>query len=209
MTIKVKLTQLAQESLSGGQSSGASRQKYHLSVIEQYLDMAFADIMQEQFDNAGNDFTVFDNFAKGYKCILKYDATRDEKYFDLPVTLIPLRPKQAGIRGIAMYKGQQLAFAPIQNASMPMWSELEAMRIDPTVSYYLEDSKVYLPFNAPSTGAELMIKVVTPYAELEDNDNVYVPGGKNEMLFQRVWQFMSLRGNSKDDVNDNSGFQTK
>lgn len=208
MTIKAKLTELAQESLAGGEANASIRDKYHLAVIEQYLDLAYADIMQEEFNNAGNDFTVFDNFAKPYKCTVLYDEGRDEKYFVMPVTLIPLKPKQAGLRSISMFRGQQVAFAPIGNASVPMWNELEAMRVDSTIAYYIEDNKVFFPMNAPNKDAQLMVKVITPYAELDDNDNVYVPGGKNEMLFQRMYQFMNLRGNREDEYNDNNSIQT-
>lgn len=209
MTIKNKLIELAIESLSGGDAPAEMRGKYHPAVIELYLDMAFSDILQEEFQNAGSDFTIFDSFAKPYKCIVKKDDDREQKYFDLPVTLIPLRPKQAAIRSISLYNGERLAFAPIQNASMPMWDELEAMKIDDTCSYSIEGSRVEFFMNAPLTGAEILVKMITPFADLLDNDDVFVPGGKNAMLFQRMYQFMSLRGNSKDEINDNNPFQTK
>jgi len=210
MTTKVKLIQLGQESLAGGDAPAEIRGKYHSAVIEQYLDMAYADILQDQFDTAGNDFTKFDNFAKGYQCTIAYNKETELKYFDLPVTLIPLSPKQAGIRSISMFKGQQMAFAPIQNSSIPMWDELEAMQVDTeTCAYMVEENQCVLYKNAPDIGAILLVKVITPFAELKSSDTVYVPGGKNSILFQRMYQFMSLRGNSAEKYNDNTSVQTK
>ena len=204
---KDKLIELAQESLAGGDVSAELRGKYPKPVIELYLDMAYSDVMQEEFEKAGSDMTIFDNAARPYKVLVDYNKDTEMRFFALPVQLIPLRPNQAAIRSISMYKGQQVAFAPISNSSIPVWNELEAMGIDSTCSYMIEDNNVVLYRNAPQVGAEIMVKIITPFSELSDTDNVTVPGGKNEMLFQRMYSFMSLRKNIKTEYNDNNSDQ--
>lgn len=204
---KAVLVELGQEALSGGDAPAELRGKYHKAVIEQYLGLAYADVLQTQFDEAGSDFTVFDNAAKRFKCTIALNEELGMKYFDLPASLIPMKPKQAGLRSISMLKGQQIAFAPIGNASIPMWDELEAMKIDNTCSYMIEGNQVVLYRNAPDVGSLVLVKMIVPFSELDDDDDVTVPGGKNSMLFQSMYGFMSLRGNRKDEYNNNNSTQ--
>lgn len=212
MTKKSILIELGQSALSGGDVAAEIRNKYHSSVVEQFLGLAWADIIQEQFklSVSGNDFTIFDNFAKPFYADVLYDDDREEAYFVMPVSIIPLQPKQAAVRSISLKKSQQLAFAPIQNASMPMWSELEAMRIDNvTVSYYLEGNNVYFPFTHPETLSKLLIKVICPFDALDDDDDVFVPGGQNEALFMKMFQIMVQQGNKNVEYNENNSTQTQ
>jgi hypothetical protein len=205
MSTKEQLIELGQESLAGGEPSAAMRQKYHHAVVAQFLGMAYDDLLQILFADAKGDTMVFDAFTKPFKAIVAYDSARDEKYITLPAKMIPLTPKQAGIRAISMYKGQQIAFAPVQSTASPMWAEMEAMKIDSTISYYLEgESSVFFPGpNVPETGAQLMVKLICTFAEFADTDEITVPGGKNEVLFNSMYQFMNRRGNRKQDTNDN------
>lgn len=208
MATKVKLIQLAQETLAGGDVSASIRGKYHLAVVELYLAMAWADILQDLFDSAGNDLTVFDNLSKRYECTIDYNQDIELKFFKLPISLIPLRPKQAGIRSISMLKGQQKAFAPIQNSSIPMWDELEAMQVDTETCFYmLEENEIICYRNAPQIGSKILLKAIPSFTDLKDGDDVFIPGGKNEMLFQRMFSFMDKEGNVKDNYNDNNSFQ--
>lgn len=205
---KKQLVELGQESLAGGDVPAELRGKYHQAVVEKFLEMAWEDILQNLFLTVGLDRMLFDSFAKPFKCFVLNDTDRGERYINLPIQLIPLTPKQAAIRSISMYRGQNVAFAPIQNTSLPMWGEMEAMRIDDTVAYYLEGQKIFFPGpNQPPIDGELMLKLICPFSAFEDDDQVSVPGGKNEMLFDAMYQFMNRRGNRAVEVNDNNSDQ--
>ena len=203
---KAKLVELMQETLAGGDAPAEIRGKYHPAVISAFMDLAYTDIMQKEFDEASQDFS-FDNSAKRFQAEVKYNKDIDRKYFDLPIQLVPLRPKNAAIRSISLYQGQQIAFAPISNASAPMWAELDAMKVDNTCSYMIEQNQVVFEMNAPQTGAKVMLKLIPSFSELEDKDNVLIPGGKNILLFQSVYQIMSLRRNRDMNINDNNSLQ--
>jgi hypothetical protein len=88
-----------------------------------------------------------------------------------------------------------------------MWAELDAMKVDNTCSYMIEQDQVVFEMNAPQTGATVMLKLIPSFAEMDDNDNVLIPGGKNILLFQSVYQIMSMRRNRGIDINDSNSTQ--
>lgn len=207
---KKQLIELGIESLCGGNPTPALLSKYHPAVVSKFLGMAYADLLQNLFDNGKKDYMVFDTYTKPFPAIVEYDAERDERFIRLPAPMIPLTPKQAGIRSLSMYKGQKIGFAFIQSTALPIWEESEAMAIDGTVACYLEGEKIFFRNpNAPEVGAKLMVKMVCDFESFEDTDIISVPGGKNEVLFDSMYQFMNRRGNKKQDTNDNVTVQAQ
>jgi hypothetical protein len=202
------LVELAQEALAGGDAPSEVRGKYHIAVIAQFLSMAYTDILQKEYDREDSEPSLFDNCAKRYELVVERNQRIDRNYVKLPVSLIPLRPRQAALRAISLLKSQQLAFAPIQNTSAPIWAELDAPKIDPTCTYMIEQNQIVFENNAPEIGSTLLIKIIPSLAELDDKDDVIVPGGNNMLLFQQMYQIMSMRRNRGDlNIDDNNATQ--
>ncbi len=207
MATKAQLVELAQEALAGGEVVAELRGKYHEAVVSLFLGMAYTDIIQTGFNNAGSDYSVFDNLAKRYYGKVEESTITGKRFYKIPVPLIPLTPKHACIRSVSLQYGQQRAFAPISNTSAPIWGELEAMRVDSTCAYMIEENEIIFELNPPPVGADLLVKIIPSFENYDDDDTVVVPGGQNTALFTQMYQIMSLRGNRDLQINDNNSTQ--
>lgn len=203
---KAVLIELIKENLAGGDAPAPIRGKYDDRVIEKYLEMGYddlvADIYKECFKT--NNYSLLDNFGKAYKVVILKDEDRGEYYVELAISVVPL-PDNQGIRLVSPYKDQSQAFDYIDNNSQHVFRYLFNNVVSPTGIYYTELPRIYVSnFPTALIGKELMVKVIPPFNGLDENDDVFLPGGNNLALFDRVYEIMFRKNKTPQDDYDNN-----
>lgn len=209
MATKQNWIDLVRELLSGGDAPAEIRGKYHPRIVEKYLELAYDDIVTEvaKEGQITGDYSLLDMFALPYKVAVQYDSAREQKYIDLPILVMPL-PDGAAIRLVSAPKNQGQQFIRIAMNSQSVWNELEADRVDPKPGFYIENEIMYFDENFPYGLTDVLLKIVASFGALGKNDRIGVPGGKNEMMFAKVFNIMmQKKANPQDYYDDNNNKQ--
>ena len=183
---KEQWAELINLKLAGGDAPAQIQGQYSIQEIELYLTMAFNDVLASAWKESPS---LVDDFVRSKKIALQTDTTRDERYVVIPSGVLPL-PSNQGIIQIRQPKNPNMAFALIDINALPILSELEVGVIDNRVGYYAEGTKVYFDEHLPSIVEELLVKWITPFEGLGDEDEVSVPGGNNQVVFDTVYKLM-------------------
>lgn len=209
MTTKRNWIDLVLDNISGGDAPAEIRGKFHPRVIAIYINMAFNDILIEVLKEANfhRDFSTLDPYVKRYVEKIKIDSITQKKYVDMPVSVVPMFDAEQ-YRLVCPPLNEALAFAYLANNSQAMWEILEAAEVDSTPGFSIEAKKMWFDDNLPVGQEDILMKLLVSFQDLNDDDEVVIPGGKNEILFERVYNFMSgKRTVARDDYNDGNSKQ--
>lgn len=187
MATKEQWIELINLKLSGGDAPASIQGKYSLPEIEHYLTLAFNDVLAAAW---AQDHSMLNDYIKSKKYTIKYDAVREERYIQVDATILPL-PDNSGYVQLKYPKNPNLQFALLDVNSLPIFAELEVGRIDTKVGYYIESQKVIFDRNLPKVIEDIMLKYITSFGGLSDDDEVVVPGGNNQAVFSTVYQLMA------------------
>jgi len=205
--IKEKLIELVQLNLAGGDTSEETGSKYDIREIELYVGMVYDDLIMQAYieGRKTGDFSFLDDYAAPFKVSVLNDEDRDERYIVLPVNPVTL-PDQASIRLISPYKNQNFSFNPMESNSSGVWDELDVDIVDTRPSYYVEGLNVY--FDDRLAADELMVKLVQPFSNIPDSSEVYVPGGKNTIIFDKVKEMLASKNQfPRQDIDNQTSKQ--
>lgn len=190
---KEELIDLVKLNVTGGDAPAELKSRYSPQEIEKYLEMAFDDMVYQTYLDGykTGDFSQVDNYMLSYIFDVQYNDDRDQYFVELIPQPIPL-PDNFSIRQISLPKDQTLPFAPVDNVSASVWAELEADYVSPVIGYSVEAYLVYFDNKFPRYMAKskIMVKQIVPFSALEDNNSVFVTGGNNMMLVQKVIQML-------------------
>jgi hypothetical protein len=99
---------------------------------------------------------------------------------------------------------QKLKFWYSDNNTDDVYSELEVGTIIARTRYYVENNKVYYRnYDHNITG--LLFKLVVPFSEFDDEDNIAIPAQQNAQVFNMIVNLLRQKPPEKH-TNDN---QTK
>jgi hypothetical protein len=189
--------------LGGGNTPASVEAKYTPQMVEKALELAFDDLCYQAYAfglKTGN-YDNLDMYVRSYKMKVLTDTVRDEKYSIIPVIGTSV-PDTVALRLLSPVKGQRLAFAPIENYSIPVWNELEVNQVDSRVSFYIENGHIYYDEKLPQEITEVMGKIVSPFSTFLDTDTVFVPFGQNTALLTQTIQLLSRQAqpSNNDDM---------
>lgn len=203
---------MVQDHLSGGDLVDDLRGRYHPEVISGYIEMAYNDLVWQITEAALNpkkgtvDFSHLDAFTQMYRNItVDDDADRSLKYSVLPFAPVKL-PEGLGIRLIAPEDDPANPFSHVDSNSQAVFGTLEVGSVDTVPTYHIEkvsgnEYRAYYDSNIGSI-AEVSMLLVLPYAQIDDFDQLPMPGGKEMAIFDAVVERMS--GKAREDIiNDN------
>ena len=193
--------------LAGGDAPTDVKGRYHPEIIGKHVAIAYNTIIHDAYNEAlsANDMSQLDNFTKAYSSVpVVLDSARDRYYSNFPAGVAKL-PKNSSIRHISPMKDEANAFAYIENTSISVFSELEVSQVDDIPAYFVEGDKVFYHWRNEMVETVLM-KLVVPFDEFSDTDEVSIPAGKDQMVFGMIAEL--LRGKPPEDViNDNNAKQ--
>lgn len=186
MATKEQWVELINLKLSGGDAPAQLQSKYSLPEIEHYLTLAFNDVLAAAWLQ---DHSMLNDYIKYKVYDVKHDAVRDERYISVDVIVLPLRDN-AGYAQLKYPRNPNIQFALLDLNSLPIFAELEVSKIDNKVGFYVESERIYFDSNLPKIVDQVMLKYITSFEGLSDTDEVTVPGGNNQAVFNSVYQLM-------------------
>lgn len=196
--LKNVFIEAVRKGLTGGNNTADSLGKYHPLLIEQYTEMAFNTHFFMIFKQ---DLSNYDRFCKTYKNIaVEYDSATDEYYCTLPIRVPQLPDVQEGVRRINPMKSISRKFIPLKKDSWEGWSELEAGKVDTSIGYCLDTTRV-LWENNPGVD-DVKMDIVRPFSEYEDTEDIPIPAGADVQIVDIVRKLMATTPNH-DKQNDN------
>lgn len=203
---KEQAVELTIDYLAGGACPSDLRGKYHPEIVSKYWEMCYGEILYQINANAIDyrDFGQLDSYVKAYKDVpVLYDSSRDEHYSLLPASVVQF-PKNRGIRSISPSQDQRAKFWYSDNNTDDVYSELEVGKIINRVRYYVENNKVYYRNYDPNF-TKLLFKLVVPFSEFSDTENIAIPAQQNAQVFNMIVNLLRQKPAEKN-TNDN---QTK
>jgi hypothetical protein len=202
---KENLIDLLTTQLAASDITGPMMRKLHQRDIEQLVSMAYNNILFEAYNafKKTKDTSNFDQYIKTYKDVdVTFDASRDEYYSIIPVTLAQL-PNNNAIRVISPKRGQRQAFVYQDNTAVAIFGNLEVDSIMTQTTFYVEGQNVY--YEDLGVGqTQVMMKLIPVFTELSDEDEVYIPAGKDQVVFEFVVKALMGRGNEQMANNNTS-----
>jgi hypothetical protein len=199
---KKELIALISERLTGGDTTSASRGKYHPVVIEKTIEVAYNDIIRLTVDQAIKENKLFntDHLVKSYYYKPVIDIKRNQWYIESGFSL-----DSKLIRQISQPRNRQANFALISNVSEFMWDELDVTKVDFTIGAMVETKRIYFDdlFHPQFFGeeiGEIMVKMVPNFDGLSNEDDVNVP---LEVIMESVNRFWD-RQKKDDQIDDNN-----
>lgn len=188
---KQELVDLVKLNLGGGDASAEVKSRFHPKEIAKYIEMVYDDIFHELCVNGikYGDFSPLDNYVLTYVLPIAYDNAREQYYTVLNPQPVPM-PNNQSIRQVSPPKQQTLSFAPVTDNSSSVWAALEVDYVDSTPGYSVEGNNIYYDDKFPKGLENIMVKQIVPFSNLKDTDSVFVPGGNNTVMFQKVVALM-------------------
>lgn len=202
---KEQAVEITIDYLAGGSCPADLRGKYHPEIVSKYWEMVYGEILYQINANAIDyrDFGQLDSYVKAYKNVaVLYDAERDEHYSLLPASVVQL-PKNRGIRSISPMQDQKVKFWYSDNNTDDVYSELEVGKIINRVRYYVENNKVYYR-NYDHNFTGLLFKLIVPFSEFADEDNIAIPAQQNMQVFNMIVSLLRQAPPEKQSTNNTS-----
>jgi len=98
---------------------------------------------------------------------------------------VPL-PGNLAIKQVSPPKDQTRPFAFIEDNSAAVWARLEASYVSDVPGVSVEGSNLYFDDKFPPLLEQIMVKQIVPFSALKNTDSVFVPGGNNTLMYQKV-----------------------
>lgn len=197
---KQELIELVIERLRGGDTTSASRSKYHPVVVEKTIEIGYNDTLKNMLDQVNNRSAKFpiDHLIRTYYFKPILDNNRDQYYVETTMSLdVKL------IRQVSQPKNRNASFAFMSTSSEPMWSELDVTKVDSTIGYMVENKKIYFDDMFNSQFGNIMVKMVPNFDGLSMDDDINIPLEPILDYCDKYWN----NQRTDDQINDNEQIQ--
>jgi hypothetical protein len=197
--IKMKLIELVQHTLAGGQINPDIWKKAHPTVVAEHVNLAMNTILYEVFRKEPNALDI-------YCKTVDAGVTKGDNgwYSDLGLSPMQFPNNNYGIARISLPEDDySLTFLPLSklaHATNSRSGVIGRMGIIPfryeqgRILYGSESSLVDIP--------KVKISVVLPFSEMDDTDDIIIPLGTGVTLFQTIVDLM--KGTKPVDKSNNN-----
>lgn len=196
---KAKLIELIQHRLSVIDETI----KYDYNIIEAYADLAWQQLIHDTYrKNTSN----LDFYAKEYKnTSVAIDTDTLRYYSTLPANILQLPNRSEGVRHIHTIDGETVEFVPVSEDDYRRSQGLYVGTLDSTIGYIVRDTRVDYDSNMTAliASADVTMKLVIPFEDYDETDQITIPEGK-AMDFMQMVVAMALDGQRVDLINNNS-----
>jgi len=195
------------DALANGDCPQELKGKYHPEIIGKHIGIAFdylvAKVLYPEASKT-NNWGALDAYAKAYENVAILENTaRCERYSILPIQPISL-PANRGVRTISPMRDQSYRFIYRDNNTSNIYEKLEVNDVITIPRYYVEGSNVFYSSHLPANLSKLLFKLIVPFDELDDEDNVNIPQGYGKLVFDLVYQSMGAKTLEKVSNDNNS-----
>lgn len=182
---KQQFIELIKISLTGGDPGLKNEAKYHDEVLALHIGIAFNALVSEI-----NNPRLIEQFTIEYNDVPVLGTV--EKYSDLPTT--PLTTNYfSGIRAVfPKGSGGVNQFYKRTSFSKSVWQHLEVNNLYTQLAYRQTGQKiVYDKINVGVSFVDIFMLV--PFEQLNDTDNITMPGGKDSDVFRLVQSQLEMQ----------------
>lgn len=164
-----------------------STSQFHPNLIRLHCDFTWNQILHDAFRK---DLSYLDFYAKEYNSItptLNSTTNRYEALFPAPIVQLPNRSE--GVRNLSTNQGTGLEFVPISEQE---WRYTDGMEVDTvettTKTYFVRTDRAIFANNfvAADAAAGVSMRLVIPFSEFDDDDELPVPSGQGENFINMV-----------------------
>lgn len=197
--IKAKLINLIQHRLSVIDDTI----KNDYQVIEAYADLAWQQLIHDTYNK---DVTTLDFYAKEYKdTTVTLDSDTGRYYSTLPANILQLTKRSEGVRHIHTMQGETVEFCPVSEDDYRRSNELYVGLLDTTIGYIVRQDRVDYDSSMTSSiaAAKVTMKLVIPFEDYDEEDEIVIPGGKALDFVQAVVS-LAINDSRVDLFNNNS-----
>ncbi len=205
LTSKYKLAEQAQRIILGGNPTGDREVSIQELIL--FATQSFSIIVRRTFFEGKSEGESFVNgdFIYSFENVdVSKDGARDEYYSSLPETTVTL-PYDMGVYQISRMKHQNKAFIPVSNGFNAMHSGMESSMLEGNIGYYREGDRIYyVNFNDTTGIGKVLMKLIAPIGQVDDEDQVNIPDDIQGEIVQMIVQlYTNEQAAPKDIVNDN------
>lgn len=163
----------------------------HPEIVAKHITAAIRQILYSTFRKVP---TELDLMSK------KFTLTISNNESTLPCSIYQL-PDMAAIRRISLtgedLDREQLLFTPREVSMASVYGMLDVAKIDTTVKYYVSEKSIKWS-NLPTGLTEVDAWLIPTFDTLEDDDEVYIPSGKDIDFFEVIRTILS--GTAKENL---------
>lgn len=182
--LKSEFISLVHHALDGG--APPAKSKYHPRVIEQHLSLAYNEVVSQI-----KDVDILDQLAVVRRNVpVLFDEGLALYYSDLPLSLLNTIYGSA-LRMVAPMKDQNATFFLRKNHSQATMSRLDVSSVLSNNTVRIEGQRIYYDkFDTALQKKGVLIKLLAGFDDLDEDDNIDMPGGKDSMIFRLVMEQM-------------------
>jgi len=168
--------------------------RYPRMLVEHNIAKAWNQILYDAFRK---DLSFLGFYAKLYEGIaVTLDASQNVYISNLPVAIVQLPDKSAGVRRISPPTTSGLVFAPISEDLMELKTNLEVGLVENnTIGYVVRYDRVEYDssMTVAIAAANVKMSLVVPFDVYTRNENLPIPSGKDKDLVAIALQFMLIQ----------------
>lgn len=206
---KAQLIELVKRNLQGGDGTPELRGRFHQKEIELYISMALDGTLntrlnerQEYREELGLNNWKYDAMTKSFVVPIQDDNIRDRRYSELPTHILSV-VNNGGIRMICPLKEESTQFFPRAMTDTFLMNDLDVGQLTGLIYFNLEQKRVYYSGDMNCNWKEVLMKLAVKFEELDDDDDIDIPDGKDIEIFQTVLSLLNAK-RPMDNVNDNN-----
>lgn len=206
---KIEVQELVKDFLAGGDAPQEIKGKYHDEIIANHIALAFNRIVFDTWleAKAHSDYSVLDVWARNYTITIT-NVVDDNGDAVLPFPPVQL-PNAMGILQVADPSDLTITYAYRDTNANSVFAALEVGSVSLKPTFYLEQTGTTGNVGThalkldkiPSGNVSVLVKMIVPYEEIDDYDDVALPAGKEDQLIGYVIQLLGQKP-PEDTVND-------
>jgi len=204
MATKIQLAEQSQRILLGGNVSDDREVK--LAELILYVGQCFGALVRANyFENKveGEDLIDGDSIFEFEDQAVLVDTKKGILYAEMPEATIAL-PRDMGVYHVSCMKSQDAPFIPVTPSFSSLYKGLGAAKLGGESGYFINHGRVYLPGTKEGDVEKLLIKLVAPLGQLEDDEDLFIPlEMQHEIVRKTVEMYRQQEEKIKDVISDN------
>lgn len=193
---KKEFIDLAKRRLASGNLSPDHEGSYNDREIELAFEIGISRLIFESGKSQ-----ELDHYSKTYKNVaVLHDDDLDMYYSVLPEIIVQIKGNR-GIRHVSPMKDQSFNYTIMTQQNMRVFRRLDSGKIAPRPAVFYDSGRLYYERHDADI-TKLLMRLVIPFSKFNDDDEVKIPSGMDDLMVQYVLQTLSGQI-QEDQLSDN------
>jgi hypothetical protein len=183
---EVRIKAMSRASISSDTINKGDEYRFHPVFVEKILNNIYNEIVHTYY----NQGKVVNNsmFTKRYSQTFSTDIDTGIKYLAYPEKFVAISDSQGAVRFIKAKSTYGITFEPIKDSDLHYFIGSEIALIDEVVGYVSNQERVDLfgEIDSAILTSGVFMDVVIPFEAYESTDEIHIPVGQDEAMFERA-----------------------